>query len=308
MSARCPFLAALSLALAACAGATDEAPTSGTGSSTDAGVSWEAAQDTTDRVAIVTGFSGPEAVRFDAEQDVWFVSNFNGDGGERDGNGFVSRVSADGEVEVLRFMIGTDAAPFHAGRGMHITGDTLWVADVDGVHGFDRFSGESLAFIDFRALEPGFLNDIAVGPDGALYVTDTGASLVYRATGNGVTVAARIPEDGRPNGITWDPDGNRFLTVPWGGGQTLFAFAPGTDEVAPWSQATGGFFDGVERIGGRILIASQADSALHLVEGGTTRAYVRVAGRPADIGVDPIRSRVAVPYIDLDRVDLWQLP
>ena len=39
-----------------------------------------------------------------------------------------------------------------------------------------------------------------------------------------------------------------------------------------------------------------------------TRPLVRVAGRPADIGVDTKRRQVAVPYIALDRVDLWQLP
>jgi hypothetical protein len=33
-----------------------------------------------------------------------------------------------------------------------------------------------------------------------------------------------------------------------------------------------------------------------------------VAGAPADIGIDTRRNRVAVPYIDLDRVDIWQLP
>ena len=34
-------------------------------------------------MAVVTGFSGPEAVRYDPDQDVYFVANFNGDGGER---------------------------------------------------------------------------------------------------------------------------------------------------------------------------------------------------------------------------------
>jgi hypothetical protein len=33
-----------------------------------------------------------------------------------------------------------------------------------------------------------------------------------------------------------------------------------------------------------------------------------VPGRPADIGVDTRRGRVAVPYIALNRVDIWALP
>lgn len=31
-------------------------------------------------------------------------------------------------------------------------------------------------------------------------------------------------------------------------------------------------------------------------------------GRPADIGLDASGNRIAVPYIALNRVDIWQLP
>jgi hypothetical protein len=55
-------------------------------------------------------------------------------------------------------------------------------------------------------------------------------------------------------------------------------------------------------------VASQADSSLHLFAGGTGRPVVRTAGQPADIGVDTRRNRVAVPYISLDRVDIWDVP
>jgi hypothetical protein len=57
-----------------------------------------------------------------------------------------------------------------------------------------------------------------------------------------------------------------------------------------------------------VVIASQADSSLHLLEAGQTRPIVRVTGRPADIGIDTRRLRVAVPYISRDQVDIWQLP
>jgi hypothetical protein len=31
-------------------------------------------------------------------------------------------------------------------------------------------------------------------------------------------------------------------------------------------------------------------------------------GEPADIGIDTRRQHVAVPYLDLNRVDIWRLP
>lgn len=272
------------------------------------GDDWTAIQDTTDRVVAVTGFAGPEAVRYDPAGDVYFVSNFNSDGGERDGNGFISRVSSDGVMETIQFAVGTSTNPLHAPRGMFIHQDTLWAADVDGVHGFDRASGAHLAFVDFTAFEPGFLNDIAAGADGTIYVTDTGRSRVYRVTGGEATIAIEDTLLGQPNGITWDEGGARFLIAPWGGRQQLRAWNPETNEVTRIAQSSGAFFDGIEFVSGRVLVASQADSSLHVVTGETTRQLVRVPGRPADIGVDTRRHRVAVPYIDLDRVDIWQLP
>jgi hypothetical protein len=165
-----------------------------------------AVQGTEDRVAVLEGFSGPESVRYDPGQDVWFVGNFNGEGGARNANGFVSRVSAEtGVIEDLRFAQGTAEHPLHAPRGMFIVADTLWVADIDGVHAFDRHSGVQHGFVDLTSFEPGFLNDIAQADDGALYVTDTGRSAVYRIVGRVSTEALAGEELGNPNGITWDP-------------------------------------------------------------------------------------------------------
>src|SRR5690606_20340968 len=91
-----------------------------------------AAQDTTHRVAQITGLTRPEAVRHDPEQDVWFVSNFGPqEDSTRDANGYISRVAPDGTIEELRFMTGTPDAPLHGPRGMIIRGDTLFVADAD---------------------------------------------------------------------------------------------------------------------------------------------------------------------------------
>jgi hypothetical protein len=35
---------------------------------------------------------------------------------------------------------------------------------------------------------------------------------------------------------------------------------------------------------------------------------VRLGGRPADIGVDVRRQRVAVPFVARGRVEIWELP
>lgn len=258
-------------------------------------------------VAVIRGLAAPEAVRYDPDQDVWFVANFNG-APAGDANGFITRAGPEGEIHGRRFMTGR-LAPLHGPRGMFLVGDTLWVADADGVHGFHRRDGAHLAFVDFRRFRPGFLNDIARGADGALYVTDTGRETprVFRLAGRDVTIAAADSALGPPNGITWDQAGERFLLAGWGDGGTVVAWRPG-GAIEPVGQARTGRFDGLEVLDGAILVASHTDSSIHEIRGGVERVWLRTAGKPADIGIDTRRRRIAVPYLDLDRVDIWDLP
>jgi len=259
-------------------------------------------------VTTVEGLAGPEAVKYDADQDVYFVANFGpAADSERDGNGFISRVGPDGSLEELRFAEGTDARPLHMARGMALTDDTLWVADIDGIHGFHRTSGQALAFVDFRSLEPGFLNDIGTDPDGTLYVTDTGRGRVYRVVEGGPEIAVEDDRTGPPNGITWDAQRGVFLLAPWGGGQMIRAWSP-TSGFSDVVTLDGGNFDGIELAGDWLLVASQSDSTLWVVDDGTPQRAARLGGTPADIGVDAGRGRVAIPYISRDLVEIWHLP
>ena len=300
-----------SVILCVCLGAACGGGPSGDDAPSENGPSWDRPQGVSDRVASIEGLSGPEAVRYDPDQDVWFIANFGpGNGDDRDADGFVTRVDAEtGRVTDLRFIEGTADQPLHMPRGMHITGDTLWVADVDGVHGFDRRTGNALAFYDFRAFEPGFLNDIAVGADGGtLYVTDTGRSSLFSVEAGVVTEILADSALGSPNGITWDGARSGFVLVPWTPGHPARLWRPGEAAAQALGPTTPGRLDGVEAIDRRLLVASQTDSTLHLMDAGGFRSVIRVDGAPADIGVDTRRRRVAVPYIALDRVDIWQLP
>ena len=262
------------------------------------------------RVAMVDGFVQPEAARYDPEQDVYFVSNFGeGQPGTRDTNGFVSRMRPDGTIESLRWIAGkTNGVVLHAPLGMTIVGDTLWVVDAGAVRGFDRRTGAPLRTVEFTGMDVGFLNDVAAGPDGTLYVTDTGRDRIYRVRGD-VQVALGDSALGRPNGITWDAANRRFLVVPYGGLHAIRSWTPEAARLTDVGTSTGASFDGVEVLSGnRILVASQADSSLHLFENGTGRPIAKISGAPADIAVDTRRNRVAVPIIRLNRVEIWQLP
>ena len=269
-----------------------------------------AALDSTKPVMISTGFTQPEAVRYDPDQDVYFVGNWGpGSPAATDNNGYISRLNPDGTIEQLRFIAGgTRGTVLHAPRGMTIVGDTLWVVDADAVRGFNRRTGAPLATAAFSAYKLGFLNDIAAGPDG-LYVTDTGTDHIYKIAGGKVSVALESSTLGGPNGITWDAAGRRFIVVPYGGGAAIKAWNPNGTTLTDVGRSTGSKYDGVEVLSGnRVLVASQADSSLHLFSNGSGRAVIRTGGDPADIAVDTKRNRVIVPFVARNLVEIWTIP
>lgn len=304
-------LAALSVVAVALLASAVAAPLLGRHTSEPAPVHYPAPDDP----IVLEGFSGPESVRFDPAQGVWFVGNWNGPASALDDNGMISRVLADGTLDTLAFIAGgRDGATLHAPRGMTIVGDTLWVADVDAVRGFHTRSGELLAAVDMTRWEPGFLNDIAADDSGTLYVTDTGRDRIYRIAGLESAIALEDSVLDSPNGITWNAGESRFVIVPFGGSRTLLAWSPGS-APEPWrTLPTGGRYDGVEIMrDGRVVIASQTDSSIYVLAADATldadsvQNRIRLEGAPADIGVDEAAGRVGVPYVARNLIELWPL-
>src|SRR3954470_7656285 len=127
------------------------------------------------RVASIAGFRSPESARYDADQDVWFVSNIAGFGSDKDGRAYIIRVQAGKLDSMSVFAIsGVNGVQLDAPKGMAIQGDTLWVADIDVVRGFNRRTGTPVGTIDLKAQKVTMLNDVPLAPDGTLRVTDSG--------------------------------------------------------------------------------------------------------------------------------------
>jgi sugar lactone lactonase YvrE len=264
------------------------------------------------------GFQNPESAKYDAELDVWYVSNVNGSPGARDGNGYISRLKGDGTMDSLKFIAGgVKGVMLDAPKGLALQGDTLWVADITKVRAFNRRTGAVVANIPVKGSR--FLNDVAVGEDG-IYLTDTGIEIgakgmnhvgpdrIYRiGPKHAVTVAIQNDSLAGPNGIAWDAAAHQFIVVPLMG-KTVVAWVPGAKTVKPLG-ATKGELDGLELLdGGRLLITSWADSSLDVFDNGTVTPVSKDLPSPADIGVDTKRNRVAIPLLMENRVEFRPLP
>src|SRR2546429_8209414 len=81
----------------------------------------QTAAATATRVLTVEGFKTPESVKYDAELDLYFVTNINRHPMAKDNNGFISSVRPDGSIESLVFVSGgRGGVELHAPKGTAI--------------------------------------------------------------------------------------------------------------------------------------------------------------------------------------------
>lgn len=198
-----------------------------------------------------TGLKVPESVLHDPARKVLYVSCINGKPTEKNGQGFIARLSLEGAVLDLEWAKGMDAP-----KGMGLVGDSLWVTDIDRLHSIDPKTGR----IQRTLAAPGakFLNDIAVGPKGEVFVSDMTTGKIHVLREGKLEMLADLAPFGGSNGLLMqagqllvgaatgivkvDPaSGKAAIAVPvqgFGMIDGLRAFGEGTYLVSNWSGRT----------------------------------------------------------------------
>jgi hypothetical protein len=100
-----------------------------------------------------------------------YVSNVNGAVMQKDGNGFISKLTSDGKISVREWVKGLNGP---AGLALHDR--TLYVGDIDELVEINVASGEIVS----TAKNALFLNDVVAAPDGTVYVSDTPTNTIWR--------------------------------------------------------------------------------------------------------------------------------
>lgn len=258
---------------------------------------------------VVDGTGGlfvlPESAVYDADADAIYVSNIGADVFGPSNDGFVARLAPDGSVLDARWITGTSHS-LVSPTGLAVSGDELYAVDRMGVHAYDRATGAWLRTVEIPGAA--FLNDVCVGSEGELYVTDTavGADLaplpgvppaIYRIDGGDVSVFASGDHLNQPNGCA-TLGANVVVTTFSSAAELYRVNAAGKKKVIGTLPAGAGLIDSVQRVGGSWFLSSwEAEGVYRMPLGGGAAEKVLDLASPADMGYDPVRGHLLVPSL-----------
>jgi hypothetical protein len=281
------------------------------------GESDEAEVITSAPVLLVKGaFAQPESVLFDVHADVYLVSNLNGGVSDADDNGFISRVGPDGNVQALKWIDGArDEIELNAPKGMAISGDILYVADLDRIRKFNRHTGAALGAIVVSGATG--LNDVSAAADGTLYFTDlgakadadgeslvpTGQDAVFKLVREQARAVVRGKQLNQPNGIL--ADGNYLWVVTFGSNE-LYDVKAGTK--TKMQKLPGGYLDGIVKANdGRMYVSSLETNQIFVGEPGEEFQVAFDVFGATDIGYDSRRNWLLIPMMQDNTVKIQPL-
>ncbi len=138
----------------------------------------------------------PESVIYDKARKAIYVSNVNQNPWEKDGNGFISKISASGEIIELEWVTGMSGP-----KGMAIVGNTLYAADIDELVSIDIEKGTIISKLKIDGASG--LNDVTPGEHGKIYISDSNEGKIFQVE-NGEVSVFHADAPGRPNGLLMD--------------------------------------------------------------------------------------------------------
>lgn len=174
----------------------------------------------------VSNFDSPEAVLVDPDNGAYYVSNVKGKPSEKDGNGYIAKINASGTIVIQKFIGGRkDELILNAPKGIALLGDTLFVADIDSIKGFDRKTHKPSVVVDLSGFNVKFLAGVTADrKNGCLYASDTMTNRIFRidaARHYTVSVYKDSPDLGGPFGLMINPKTRNLMIATLATGRIL---------------------------------------------------------------------------------------
>jgi len=246
------------------------------------------------------GLAQPESVVEDPATGVIYVSNINGAVMQKDGNGFISRLTADGKMLERQWVKGLNSP-----TGLALHDRTLYAADVDQLIEINAASGEILKRYDAKGAV--FLNDVVVDDEGTVYVSDTPMNTIWRLKDGSFEPWVANDALNGPNGLL--VQGNTLIVASLGKIQsqgqkkelgTLLAVSLDDQKVSKIGKGELiGNLDGLQAIQpGVYLVTDWAQGALYRVDAkGKVDELIDLNQGSADLSYLPGKKMLLIPMM-----------
>jgi hypothetical protein len=263
---------------------------------------------------VTEGVDTPESVYVEPSSGFIFASMIGGQPGDRDGNGRIMKIAANGTVVSASWATGLNAP-----KGLRSVGGTLWTADIDEVVGIELASGKITSRVKIEGAQ--FLNDVAGGADGTIYVSDTLLSRIYAVKDGKASTFADGDNLESANGLL--VEGERIVVGGWGKPEADFStkvpgrlFAidlhsnvearPNKTLITPKPFAN---IDGVESDGrgGYIVTDWNKGTILHVTNTGDSRVLRQFKPGTADLAFVAGAKIAIVPHMSENKIAAYDL-
>ena len=240
-----------------------------------------------------------ESVAFDSKNNVLYVSCIDGKPEEKDGKGYIGKVSPDGKVIAAQWVSGLDAP-----KGLGIFKDNLYVADVTKIVTINIPTGKITSSVEVPGSK--FLNDIAVDSKGNVYASDTQTGKIHVLKDGKVDVFFESPEFKGVNGVLCV--GNDFYIVDFATG-TFYKLTADKKLSVVGKTAEGA--DGIVPIGNNEYLVSSWHGEVYLVNAkGESKKLIDTKEEKinaADIEYDAKTKTLYVPTFFANGVSAYTL-
>jgi hypothetical protein len=208
------------------------------------------------------GLANPESLLAGADGQ-FYVSNVNGEGEAKDGNGFIATMTPGGPVAILDWVTGLDAP-----KGMALKDGRLFVSDIDRI--VEISTSERKVVARHAARGAKFLNDVALAPDGSVLASDSGGARIYALKEGAVSVWLADAALSSINGLL--PEASRLIVTTMDG--KLLAIDWTTKAITTLASDLGQA-DGVAALGDGAYIVGEWPGRLFEVKAdGTSRVVL----------------------------------
>lgn len=256
------------------------------------------------RWIVKENIKNPESVYYDKTNDLIFVSNIDGGGDKKDGNGHISLLSPKGKL-LESFWVKDLNAP----KGMRSNDNTLYVSDIDELVEIDI---KKRAVIKKYKIEGAkFLNDIAIDYAGNVYVSDTLTSKIHVLKNGKISTFVEGDKYESPNGLLYYKE--ELYVAAWGlttdwstkvNGR-LYKINLKSKDISYISKEPLGHLDGLERTkeGNFIVSDWSAGSVYEITPKGKTKKIHQGPKGLADIGWIQDKGILLVPLMKDNKIE-----